>query len=263
MRVSRFGLRVRPILLATTLSWLAHAQTPTSTARITSLTGTVTVRHGDTGAEEPGAVGSALAVGDCLATRDASSAELRLDNHVFQLAANSDVRLTPGKGVGMHAVALDQGSVTYRVLPGSTLADVNTPSVTVGPAITGVYRISVTAAGESEIVVKGGIVFVSAPAGTQAITDRQKMLVHGPADNPEYKIMSTTPKWLRVLSSIVMISLQAAGEAAAALPGGTFDSQSDSKAGHASSAKAALPASPPRTTDPSKSTASPSANQAK
>jgi hypothetical protein len=56
------------------------------------------------------------------------------------------------------------------------------------PDAAGVYRIAVTAAGESQIVAQEGNVEVFAPAGSAWVVAGRKMLARGPQDNPEFKI---------------------------------------------------------------------------
>src|SRR5262249_39387052 len=56
-------------------------------------------------------------------------------------------------------------------------------------------RIAIKAPGECEITVSQGEAEVIAPSGSQAVIAGQKMIVRGPRNDPEFKIVSAVSFW--------------------------------------------------------------------
>jgi len=104
----------------------------------------------------------------------------------------------------------------------------------------GAYRVGVTGEGESQITAQQGNVEVFAPAGSEWVVEGQKMLVQGPADNPEFKIVSAVPRWRKVLR-IAMMSMQIAAGVPASFSGGDCGSHRSAKT---------APAAPPASAHP-------------
>ena len=217
----KFGLRFSPpavsLLLLVAILPAVRAQ-PSNPApappRITALTGAVALKHAASRAETPGAVGLTLAAGDRLVTAGGARADVQFDSRVFQLAGHTEWRLVSAES-GSYRVALDRGSVTCHVVyfPATEL-NLATPSVSLAPQAPGIYRLTVTGRGETEITAQQGNVQVFAPTGSEWILTGQKMLARGPADNPEFKIVIAIPTCPKVLT-IVMTSMGIAVIAAA------------------------------------------------
>lgn len=262
----RFGSQAMALLLAGALSPLARAQSELVPPRIFALKGAVTVKRAGAAAKTPAAVGLTLSAGDQLATAGRARAEVQFDNRVFQLAANTGIRLVRAES-DAYRLAVDKGTVTCRVVdaPAARL-DLATPSIHVKPEAAGVYLIAVTAAGESQITAQEGNVEVFAPAGSAWVLAGQKLLARGPADNPEFKIVSAVSKWRKFLT-IAMVSLQIAGDASASFSGGSGARPAPKTvAAHPAGARApsAKPPAAPRPSEPPKSTpAAPPASSGK
>jgi ferric-dicitrate binding protein FerR (iron transport regulator) len=161
-----------------------------------------------------------LSAGDRLVTAGRAGVEVQFDNRVLQLAAHTELRLVRVEP-GSYAMALDKGTVTCQIVeaPAATF-HLATPSVSLRPQAPGVYRIAVTAAGESQITAQRGHIQVFAPQGSQWILAGQKMLARGPADNPEFKIVSAFSSWPPV-PVIVFASMSIAVAAVASAAGGS------------------------------------------
>jgi hypothetical protein len=255
----RFGSQACALLLAGAVSPLARAQSEPVPPRIFALNGAVTLKRSGAAARIPATVGLTLSAGDQLATAGRASAEVQFDNRVFQLGANTGIRLAWAES-GAYRVAIDQGTVTCQVVAAPAAAlELATPSVRLKPEAAGVYRVAVTAAGESQITAQAGNVEVFAPAGSVWVLAGQKMLARGPADNPEFKIVSAVSKW-RKFVTVTMVWLQVAGDASASFSGGGSGARPAPKAAAAHPAGSRPPSEkPPSAPRPSEPPRSPSA----
>jgi len=168
------------------------------------------VNHPDARAQTPGVVGLTLFAGDRLAVASGARADVQLDNRVLRLAAHTELRLVREES-GSYQMALDKGSPTCHVVEApATTFDLSTPSVSLKPEAPGVHRIAVTGARESQISVHQGHIQVFSPQGSEWVLPGQKMVARGPADNPEFKIVSAFRNWPRVLAAAtISVSLAA------------------------------------------------------
>jgi hypothetical protein len=145
---------------------------------ITSIQGQVSVRHGGDDAWAGAPLNSPLLPDDRIRTGARSTVGIEVaSTNRLQIAANTEVRLARSE------------DGRYRV---------ETPSVAVRPYNSGVYRIAINRAGESEIVVSKGNVEVAGPGGSQWIYAGQTLLARGPATDPEFRVIKTISRWKRV-----------------------------------------------------------------
>jgi hypothetical protein len=155
----------RKLLAVLTLSLAAAYHAPAQeaddsgrgVARLSLLAGDVSVRRGDTGEWVAAAVNAALLGEDQVLTGANSRAEVQFDYaHFARLSANTELRLADIEN-RRYLVRLARGTMTFRVLRSNEAgAEISTPSIAVRPMKKGIYRISVTDDGTTEVTVRNG-----------------------------------------------------------------------------------------------------------
>ena len=167
----------------------AQAQAaPPSVARLSDVEGSVGLKHGDDGEQAAAVANAPVVAGDYLTTGPDGRAEVQLDaNTLVRAGANAQLRFTQLDGQNDVAQLAD-GSVELRVFAtGQDNVAVQTPSVDVQPQQAGVYLISVTSDGNTEITSRAGSVAVVTPQGSQQVAPGRTMLVTGQASSPQYQ----------------------------------------------------------------------------
>jgi len=161
-------------------------------ARISVMEGQVSVRRGDDGSWVAGIINAPLLAGDHIATGPNSRAEVAFDSANFlRLGGTAEIKIAALEANQLQ-VELAHGTVTYRVLrPSNTNAEVDTPNISVRPSKVGIYRISVTNAGQTELSVRAGDVEVFTPKGSQWVNAGQMMIARGSTGDPEFQIVAT------------------------------------------------------------------------
>ncbi len=162
-----------------------------SVARIGLADGNVAVQRGDGNASTAAAINAPVLPGDYITTGQPGRAEVQLDGRsIVRIGENAQVRLA-ALDPGNRAVQLAAGTVAVRLYPGSSLAiAVDTPSVTVRPRQSGLYRITVTPDGKTDVTVRGGQTAVETPSGAQILGPGTTLIAQGPASGPS--ITTTT-----------------------------------------------------------------------
>ena len=126
-------------------------------ARISTAIGDVSKRHGQSGDLVSAESGMPLVGGDTVRTGVGGRAELRLDaSNFLRLAPNSEVRL---RQLGERAFEIDiiRGVVAYTMLKhGEADVDLRTQGGNIVPRKDGLYRIELTGAKESTLLVRKG-----------------------------------------------------------------------------------------------------------
>jgi hypothetical protein len=200
-------MRPREFWFRTLLGILFLTPANAQNIHINSTHGNVTVLRG--GADQPveRSVQATLVTDDRIVTGEKSQAEVRIDaEHVMQVGPGSEIRLGEVYP-GHYQMVLEKGGVTWLMLrPSNAEAEVQTPSVSVRPHGPGVYTVALNERGETEIAAKEGVAEVFAPTGSQWIVTGTKMLVRGPASDPEFQIVNRWSKWRRFLT--VLSNLQ-------------------------------------------------------
>jgi len=177
----------------------ARAQAPApedvsrGVARISLMDGEVSVRRGDSGEWVAGVINAPLMTDDRIATGQNSRAEVQFDSaNVLRIGGNAEIHLALLEN-GRYRIEVARGTVTYRVVRQTQAQiELNTPSVSVRPARQGIFRISVTETGESEVTARVGDVEVFTPQGTQWIYAGQTMMARGSASDPEFQIVDAS-----------------------------------------------------------------------
>ena len=194
----RFWLYAGVTLFGSGLLSTAHAQDPDDqkqgVARISLMNGEVSVRRGDSGEWVAGVINAPLLTDDRVSTGPNSRAEIQFDGgNILRIGGNAEFRLADLE-YNRFQLELAKGTATFRVLraTGANI-EVDTPSVSVRPSKVGAYRISVSEAGETEVMSRAGDVEVFTPRGSQWINAGQMMVARGTAADPEFQIVGARP----------------------------------------------------------------------
>lgn len=166
-------------------------------ARLSLISGDVSVRRGDTGEWVAGAVNGPLVVGDYIQSGAGSRAEIQFDwANLIRLSSNTEVRL-PQLDQANYQIQLAQGTVTLSAIRDSEAQiNINTPSVSIRPTRKGRYRIEVRDEGGdviTEVSVRSGEVEVYSPQGVQRLTSGRAMQIRGEFSNPEFQNVAQIP----------------------------------------------------------------------
>ncbi len=193
----------------------ALAVTPVSAQNIhiQSSKGAVSVLRGDADRPVVRQLDAPLVTDDRIVTGPKSQAEIAVDQaNSIQVGADSVVKLADAYP-GRSQFILTKGSMTWDVLGVSpSEAEVISPSIAVRPRQPGVYTIAMNEQGETEITARDGELEVWAPTGSQWLNAGQKMLVRGPASDPEFQLVGTVSRWKRLV--IFLAKLQIAADIA-------------------------------------------------
>ena len=159
-------------------------------ARISVMDGQVSVKRGDAD-WVAGVINAPLLAEDRISTGPNSRAEVEFDAaNLLRLGGTAEIRIAALEADRLQ-IELSHGTLTYRVLrPSSTNAEVDTPNISVRPTKVGIYRISVTDAGQTELTVRGGDIEVFSPHGSQWVSAGQMMVARGSTADPEFQIVA-------------------------------------------------------------------------
>ena len=163
-------------------------------ARISVLSGDVTVRRGDSGDLVAAAINAPLVVEDQLMTAAGSRAEVQFDYaNLLRVGSLAEVRLSELENQ-RYQIQVARGTVTFRVLRDTNAeVELSTPNLSVRPTKRGTYRITVLEDGTSEVTVRSGEVDIFTPRGSQALKSGKTMIARGNASDPEYQIAGAIP----------------------------------------------------------------------
>jgi FecR protein len=168
-------------------------------ARISYMTGNVSVRRGDSGELVAAILNAPLTIGDRIVTGDNGRAEVQLDfSNVIRIGPSSEVRLSDLEQ-GRYQYQIAMGTTSFRVLrDANAQVEISTPSVAVHPLRKGIYRVNVKPDGgtgiTTEITVRGGgDAEIASPTGTEVLHSGQTMLARGPANDPEFQVVAVLP----------------------------------------------------------------------
>ena len=182
------------VLLFSPVAWPqddADNDTGRGVARVSLMNGDVSVRRGDSGDWVAAAINAPLVVYDHLLTGPTARAEIQFDYaHFLRLSSDTEVRLAEVDS-NHFQIELSRGTVTLSVVrdPQAQM-EVNTPNVSVRPTGRGMYRISVTDEGESQVTVRSGDADASTPRGSQRVSAGETMLVRGTPEEAEFQMVS-------------------------------------------------------------------------
>jgi hypothetical protein len=173
------------------VAWAQEEVPDRGVARISVISGDVSVLRGDSGDWIAAAINAPLVVQDRLTCGPLSRAELQFDfANMVRIDENSEVRLSELE-YQRYQVQVARGTVMFRVLRDSRAdVEISTPSVSVRPLKRGSYSVMVSEDGSSEITVRSGEVEVYTPQGAERLTAGRTMMARGSASDPEFQIMA-------------------------------------------------------------------------
>ena len=164
-------------------------------ARISLLSGDVTVQRGDTGEVVAGELNAPLVALDHVLTGAGARAEVQFDYaNMIRLGAVSEIRINELKD-NDYFIQLAEGTATFRVLRDTKARiEISTPTVSVLPLEKGIYRITVRPDGATEVTVRDGRADIYSPSGTETLREGKTLQARGTAQNPEFMVRSALGK---------------------------------------------------------------------
>ncbi|MDX1979745.1 MAG: FecR family protein, partial [Bryobacteraceae bacterium] len=166
----------------------------TGVARLSSVIGEVTRRHGEGNPMVHADARTPLVSGDWVATATASRAEVRLDESNFiRLGPESEIRLVQ-LGERSFQVDVIRGKVSYTMLKhGEADVDLRAPNANIVPRKDGVYRVEVAAMDDTRVTVRKGEAEVLTPEHS-VILKKNKTLAVRASDHSQRSTASAAPK---------------------------------------------------------------------
>jgi len=164
-------------------------------ARVSLLSGDVSVRRGDSGDWVAAAINVPLLAEDRVMTAPGARAEVQLDffNRI-RLAEDTEIRLAQLDD-HVYTVQVARGLVTFAALKGSNAqVEIQTPGAALRPLAQGSYRISVDADGVAELTVRSGEADIASSRGTQRLRPGRTMQVRLLGNDSEYQFVSAMPR---------------------------------------------------------------------
>ncbi len=159
-------------------------------ARMSVMSGMVSVRRGDSGDWIAGVLNAPLLAGDAVSVGPGGVAEIQLDSADFvRIGGDSEVRISLLEN-GRNQIQIARGLVTFRMLRDSGVqSEISTPDVAVHPLRQGEVRVEVAPDGGARIIVRKGDVEASSARGSDRVHEGSMMLVRGSPDNPDYQVV--------------------------------------------------------------------------
>ncbi len=180
------GLSAALLLLAVAGPAPVRADDESGVARISTLSGTVTMQRADSGDTVAAAINAPVSVGDYISTGQESRTEVQLDAANFvRVGSSTQLRFT-SLDPSDSTLQVAQGTVEMRVL--DVTGDrplVQTPSIGIRPAVAGRYRINVTNDGNTLLSVRSGSATLVSPLGSQTIATGTTVMVSGSSSSPQ------------------------------------------------------------------------------
>jgi hypothetical protein len=158
-------------------------------ARVSFISGDVTMQRGDSGDFSAVALNTPLMTGDKVATGDASRTELQLDYaNILRLDQRSQADIA-SLDKNHIQVQIGQGMASYSKLKGSESdVEIDTPNVSVHPVKDGRYRVEVRSDGDSFVTVDEGEAQVSTSEGNTRVRKGELITVRGTGTEAQYKV---------------------------------------------------------------------------
>lgn len=164
-------------------------------ARISLLSGDVTVQRGDTGEVIAGELNAPLVALDHVLTSAGARAEVQFDYaNMIRLGPVSEIRINELKD-NDYFIQIAEGTATFRILRDTKARiEISTPTVSVLPTEKGVYRITVRPDGATEVTVRDGRADIYSPGGTETLREGKTLQARGTARNPEFMVRNSAGK---------------------------------------------------------------------
>ncbi len=155
------------------------------------MNGSVSVSHGDAGQMAGAVVNAPLVTSDRVLTGADGRAEVEFDGaNLVRVAGSTELRMGDLQ-YKRFQVQIAQGLVTFRVLrDNDAQVEISTPTVAVHPLRQGIYRVSVSPDGLTEVTVRAGEAEIASPTGSEPLHAGQIMMSRGSASDPEFRTAS-------------------------------------------------------------------------
>jgi hypothetical protein len=154
-------------------------------ARLSVLSGDVTVRRGDTGELIEAELNEPLVSRDHVLTDDRSRAEIQFDSAtLLRVAPDSEVRLAELRD-GDYLVQVVAGTVTLRIVrDANSRIEISAPTASLVPRGDGTYRITVQDDASTEMTVRAGEAEILIENTRDFLRAGQTLFVRGDPSNP-------------------------------------------------------------------------------
>ena len=164
-------------------------------ARLSVMSGDVSVRRGDSGEWVAAAMNAPLMAGDAISVGPGGRAEVQFDFANFvRIAGDSELRISSLEN-GRYQVQMARGMATWRVLrDGGAQAEISTPLVAVHPERDTAVRVEVAPDNSTRVMVRHGVADVSHARGSQQIREGGMMMVRGQPNDPEFQVVAAAPR---------------------------------------------------------------------
>jgi len=163
-------------------------------ARVSLISGDVSVRRGDTSEWVAAAINAPLLSQDRVLTGAGSRTEVQFDSSNFaRLSSGAELRLADIEN-RRFLVRLAVGTMTWRVLRDRDAeVEISTPNISVRPTKKGVYRVSVLGDGTTEVTVRSGEAEIFTPQGTERLKSGKTLQARGTSAEPEFRTSEAIP----------------------------------------------------------------------
>jgi hypothetical protein len=164
-------------------------------ARISLMSGDVSLQRGDAGVWVAATPNAPVAPGDRISTGPASRTELQLDYaNILRLSNQSEANIA-GLDRTHIQVQIAQGLAFFSVFKGSEAdAEIDTPNVAVHPHGEGEFRIEVNLTGETIVVARKGEADASTSEGSTLLHSGQLITIRGAGTGAQYLTADAPPR---------------------------------------------------------------------
>jgi hypothetical protein len=169
----------------------AAANSGVGVARISALEGSVTLQRGDSATATAAVINAPVLGSDYVTTAPGARAEIQFDGATaVRLGAGVQLRFTH-IDTADRQLELADGTIVLRLLrAGDARTQIDTPSISVRPSAAGSYRVSVDAAGATQVTVRSGRAEIVTPDGLQVVGPGSTLAASGPASSPTITSLS-------------------------------------------------------------------------
>lgn len=154
-------------------------------ARLSLVAGSVAVQRGDSEEPTSAAVNAPILSADYITTGPDSRAEVEFDGaSMVRFGENVQARFSQIDPRNRQ-LQLAAGTIDVRLFHGTDgNTAIDTPSVSIVPTESGLYRVNVTPDGTTELTVRAGRANLVTPHGTQTVVPGSTVIASGAAANP-------------------------------------------------------------------------------
>ncbi len=181
----RIGFAIAAGILASLVPLGSRAAQNTDVARISVIAkGSVVIQRGDHSSQLAAGVNTPVLPGDYVATQAGTLAEIQLDGvTMLRLGANTQIRVA-NNDASTREVQIAQGSLILSIAHSeASVAEIDSPSVTLRATGVGDYRITVTP-GMTLATARSGSAEIVTPQQTYPLSGGQTLTASGSATNP-------------------------------------------------------------------------------